>query len=148
MDCGIFLPTETSDLWRKPDLRSSGSYYFNLVGAKRAATTEGDTHLTIRSGIWRNIYAASYTGNVLGDVYLTMTGGTVTAVVQTSYSGLTTGTVTMDLSGCEIQGNIFGGNTDSNHLIGNTTIILGPGASVQSVYGGSGTRAMSRGLPL
>ena len=115
----------------------AGTYYYNIAGGTQSGTLEGDTNLTIKSGSFRNVYAAGYKGTVIGNANLTISGGNVTSVVQTSYSGATNGNVTMDLSNASIGGIVYAANTSSNDVNGNVTLRLGENLTLGTVYAGS-----------
>lgn len=115
----------------------TGGYYYCLVGGGQTEAVEGGTSLTVRSGTWRNIYAAGYKGSISGNAVLTVTGGSVTNLVQTSYSGRCGGSVTMLLSGAKLEGGVYGGNASSADVAGSVNIVLGAGLDVSKVFAGS-----------
>jgi len=115
----------------------AGSYYYNIAGGAQSGALESDTDLTIKSGSFRNVYAANYKGGLMGSANLTICGGTITAVVQSSYNGQTTGDVNIDLSNASIGGIVYAANTSSNDVNGDVTLRLGENLTLSSVYAGS-----------
>ena len=104
----------------------STSYYFCITGSFYADNVDG-MHMTVKSGTWRNIYAAAYKEAVTGDVTLTVTGGTVPNNIAPCYSGTVKGNVEMFISGVNAQTNICGtpGGGSGANVTGNVTINLG-----------------------
>ena len=111
----------------------SSSYYFCLTGSYYAASVAG-MHMTVRSGTWRNIYAASYKNEVTGDVLLTVTGGKVINNIAPTYSGKGKGNVEVNLSDVEVQTNICATPGGSGaEIAGNVTLILGDTIKAQNI---------------
>lgn len=115
---------------------NASNYYLNLI-AGGFDNEVASTDLTVKSGTWRNVYAAGFNGAVTGDAKLTMTGGAVTNVVQTGYSGTTYGDVCISLSNVAVGNTIYGGNADRGNVAGNVTLTLGKGMTATAVYAGS-----------
>ena len=103
----------------------STNYYFCIAGSFYADNVDG-MHMTVKSGTWRNIYAAAYKEAVTGSVKLTVTGGKVPNNIAPCYSASVTGDVEMDISGVNAQTNICGTPGGANAKVtGNVTITLG-----------------------
>jgi len=111
----------------------STSYYFCITGSFYADNVDG-MHMTVKSGTWRNIYAASYKEAVTGSVKLTVTGGTVPNNIAPCYAANITGSVEMDISGVTVQTNICGTPAGSSAVVsGNVTVTLGDGITAQNI---------------
>ena len=111
----------------------STNYYFCITGSFYADNVDG-MHMTVKSGTWRNIYAAAYKEAVTGDVMLTVTGGKVPNNIAPTYSGAVTGNVEMFISGVNAQTNICGTPAGSSAVIsGNVTVTLGEGVSAGNI---------------
>ena len=76
-------------------LNYTGQNYLSLVGAGYDTAFEGDTHITVKSGHFRNIYGGNVQADFKGNTKIEMTGGTVN----------------LTLAGGNYTGN-FEGNTD------------------------------------
>ena len=135
----IFLSAEGHDLTigenvSTPAYKSgSTSYYFCITGSFYADDVDG-MHMTVKSGTWRNIYAATYKEAVTGSVKLTVTGGKVPNNIAPSYSGNVGGSVEMDISGVNAQTNICGTPGGSSAVVsGNVTVTLGDGITANNI---------------
>ena len=111
----------------------STSYYFCLTGSFYADHVDG-MHMTVKSGTWRNIYAASYKEAVTGSVKLTVIGGTVPNNIAPCYAASITGSVEMDISGVTVQTNICGTPAGSSAVVsGNVTVTLGNNITAKNI---------------
>ena len=111
----------------------STSYYFCITGSLYVDNVDG-MHMTVKSGTWRNVYAAAYKEAVTGNVKLTVTGGRVANNIAPSYSGNATGNVEMLISGVNSQTNICGTPGGSGAVVtGNVTITLGDGITANNI---------------
>ena len=111
----------------------SSSYYLCITGSFYADNVDG-MHLTVKSGTWRNIYAAAYKEAVTGNVKLTVTGGTVPNNIAPTYSGNVKGNVEMVISGVNVQTNICGTPSGSSAVVsGNVSLTLTDGVSAGNI---------------
>lgn len=81
---------------------ASGAYEIAIFGGASSGTVTYDSHLVIRSGHFRAVYAGSYAGTFNGTSTLEMSGATVTGTVSAgNWSGTYNGTPTLvfDLRG-------------------------------------------------
>ena len=111
----------------------STSYYFCITGSFYADDVNG-MHMTVKSGTWRNIYAAAYKEAVTGSVKLTVTGGKVPNNIAPCYTANITGNVEMDISGVNAQANICGTPGGSAAVVsGNVTVTLRDGITAKNI---------------
>ena len=134
-----FISAEGNDLTVGENVTTpaytSGStkYYFCLAGRYSEGSVEG-MQVTVKSGTWRNIYAAGYKNAVIGNVKLAVTGGTVINNIAPAYSAAVTGNVDMDISGVTVQTNICGTPSGSAAVLtGNVNITLGDGVNANNL---------------
>ena len=86
-----------------------GASYFNLVGGGYRSSHTRGSDMTVKSGRWNNVYAASYNGSSSSAVFsggakLVVTGGTITTLTGSSFAGNTSGSSTVIITGGEITG--------------------------------------------
>jgi len=62
-------------------LNYTGLNYLSLVGAGYDTAFEGDTHITVKSGHFRNIYGGNVQADFKGNTKIEVTGGTVNLTV-------------------------------------------------------------------
>lgn len=62
-------------------LNYAGTRSLSLTGASNKTAFEGDTHITVRSGRFRNIYGGNVEANFKGNTYIEVTGGTIDVTV-------------------------------------------------------------------
>lgn len=62
-------------------LNFTGMNYLSLVGGTYDTAFEGDTHITVKSGHFRNIYGGNVQADFKGNTKIEMTGGTVNLTV-------------------------------------------------------------------
>ncbi|MBQ9428740.1 MAG: hypothetical protein IJU41_04260, partial [Clostridia bacterium] len=99
-------------------LNYTGVQWLTLVGGNFSADYTGDSHITVESGHFRNIFGGNYTGAFTGDSYLTVTGGVFdNAVCGGSYNGNFTG--------------------DTHFTFGGEGVLLYGTAAPQGVIGGN-----------
>ncbi len=82
--------------------KASGAYEIAIFGGASSGTVTYDSHLVIRGGHYRAVYAGSYAGTFSGKSTLEMSGATVTGTVSAgNWSGTYNGTPTIifDLRG-------------------------------------------------
>lgn len=125
-----YLSSEGHDLTIGKNLvcKNGGSgYRFCLTTRHGEGSVDGAT-LTVKTGNWRNVFAAGYTKATTGNARLIMTGGNVSNMVGPTYSGSLTGNVTMEISGATI-GSICAAPNQTGTVTGNVDITLGSGVS-------------------
>ncbi len=129
-------------------LPSSNGYYFTIIGARRSGDYTGDTSVTVRSGIWRNIYAGAYRDNLTGNIELTVTGGTVTTSVASSYDGLQTGDLHVFITNAHIN-KLHGANSNGSvKTKGSTEITLADGTTVDGLVKCGGANGVTGDITL
>lgn len=65
MDTGVICLNYTAQQW------------LSIVGGTSATAYVGDTHITVKSGYFRNIYGGNYNASFTGNTYIEMMGGGV-----------------------------------------------------------------------
>ena len=76
MDEGVICLNYTAQQW------------LSIVGGTSATAYTGDTHITVKSGYFRNIYGGNYNATFKGNTYVTLTGGCVDfSVIGGNYWG-------------------------------------------------------------
>jgi len=81
-------------------LNYTGLQWITLVGGNLSQAHEGDSHITVKSGHFRNIFGGNYNGSFTGNSYVTVTGGLYdNAVCGGSYSGDFTGDAHLTFGG-------------------------------------------------
>ena len=131
-------------------LNYTGMQWFSLVGGNKTADYNGDAHLTIKSGHFRNIFGGNYTGTFTGNTYVDISGGVFdNAVCGGSYNGnfngdahLTFGGEAALLYGASSPSGVIGGNlgagTTAYTFDGDVYLkICGNSAITGNVIGGS-----------
>ena len=111
-------------------LNYTGMQWLTLVGGNYSTAYSGDTHITIKSGHFRNIFGGNYTGTFTGNTYVDISGGVFdNAVCGGSYNGnfngdshLTFGGEAALLYGASAPQGVIGGN-------------LGAGSTAYTFYG-------------
>ena len=139
---------------------SSGTY-FSIVGGKHNASAgqtphTGDTSITVKSGVWEDIYFGNSNNNLTGNASLVMTGGEVKGDVKTMNGvGTFTGNETLLLSDCAVHGTVAlsgnSGNTQTLQLrasTGKTLTLAGVGTLHVDSFSGGGTLVLSKGAAL
>ena len=116
-------------------------YRFCLAGRHGEAGSVDGVILTVKSGSWRNIFAAGHTNATTGDATLIMTGGDVNNMIAPSYSGNVDGNVTMHISGKTGSAAICCAPNQTGNVTGNVNITLGGNVAgylrVKSLSGGA-----------
>jgi len=115
----------------------AGSKYFMLVGGEFKDSSRASADMTVKSGIWQNVYMGGYQGNITGDVSFTMTGGKVINLLVPSYNKAISGNVTVYLENADVGGTVYMGNANSANVGGNVDITLGQGVTMGGFYAGS-----------
>lgn len=69
-------------------LNYTAQQWLSIVGGTSSTAYTGDTHITVKSGYFRNIYGGNYNATFKGNTYVTMTGGCVDfSVIGGNYWG-------------------------------------------------------------
>ena len=111
MDEGVICLNFTSLQW------------LSIVGGNLTADYEGDAHVTVKSGYFRNIIAGNYNGSFTGNTYLIMTGGKAdNAVVGGNFNGNFTGDTHITFGG---EAAIIVGSGTPQGLVGGTLGVNG-----------------------
>ncbi|MBQ8836903.1 MAG: hypothetical protein IJ002_05295 [Clostridia bacterium] len=131
-------------------LNYTGMQWPSLVGGNKTAAYNGDAHITIKSGHFRNIFGGNYTGTFTGNTYVDISGGVFDyAVCGGSYNGnfsgdshLTFGGEAALLYGASAPAGVIGGNLGSGSTAytfdGDVYLkICGNSAITGNVIGGS-----------
>lgn len=108
-------------------LNYTGLNYLSLVGGSYDTAFEGDTHITVKSGHFRNIYGGNVQADFKGNTYIEMTGGTVNLTVAGgNYTGNFEGSTTI----------VFGGEAALMYGVNAPTGFIGGtvGKSTGTVY--------------
>ena len=114
---------------------ASSGYHLNIVGGTYTGTVHS-TNLTIRSGVWQNIYVGGFACTVSTTASLTMTGGEVVNALMSNYRKNTVERVTMNISNAKISA-LYCGNGAKENLSADVTLTLGEGFSCPNIYAGS-----------
>ncbi|MBQ9428767.1 MAG: hypothetical protein IJU41_04395 [Clostridia bacterium] len=131
-------------------LNYTGVQWISLVGGNYDSAFAGDTHITVKSGHFRNLFAGNYTGAFTGNTYLNITGGVFdNAVCGGSYNGNFTGDTHITFGGEAvllygtaapqgiIGGNLGGGST-AYTFTGDTHLLICGNAGINgNVIGAS-----------
>lgn len=108
--------------------KNGGSgYRFCLTTRYGEGSVDGAT-LTVKTGNWRNVFAAGYSKATTGDATLVVTGGNISNLLGPTYSGNVTGNVTMAVSGATV-GSICMAPNETGTVAGNVSLTLGSGVS-------------------
>ena len=109
----------------------ANGYNFCLTGGTKDTAYEGGSHLTVRSGAWRNVYVGNYKGTMTGAAVYEMSGGTIDNYIGVTYNGTHTGPLTMTFTGGTVNGTVYGGNTYTSGAInGDVSISVSAPAAV------------------
>lgn len=114
---------------------ASSGYPLNIVGGTYNGSVES-TDITIRSGVWKNVYVGGFACTVGTTAKLTMTGGEVVTGLYSNYRKNVADSVTIDISNTKI-GALYCGNAFKENLSADVTLTLGEGFSCPTVYAGS-----------
>ncbi|MBQ4557544.1 MAG: hypothetical protein IJA60_07855 [Clostridia bacterium] len=109
----------------------------SLVGGHYSTDYKGDTHITVKSGMWRNIFGGNYEGAFIGNTYVEMLGGTVVnSLVGGNYNSDFTGDSHITFAGNAsivytastqgiVGGNLGDGGSKKINFNGNIYMTLG-----------------------
>lgn len=112
--------------------------YFTIAagGYGGSGTLEGSNTLTILGGTWKNVYGSSYTGSMTGDTQIVIENASILRY-SASYSAKHTGHISVSMKNTQVrEGIIYMANYNKNDITG-TTLTLGEGVQVNTVYTGS-----------
>ena len=126
----------------------TGHQYLSVTGGAEEGTLTGDSHVTIKSGIFHNVYGANRKGTFNGNSYLDVTGGSiVNGICGGNYVGTFTGDVHFTFAGSAsllytasngLTGGNMGDGSTTTTFTGNIYLTLGGKCGINNnVFGGS-----------
>ena len=122
----------------------TGHQHLSVAGGVEDGTLESDSHVTIKSGMFHNVYGGNRNGDFTGTSYLNVTGGAITnGICGGNFAGDFTGDVNFTFAGSAsllytASNGLSGGNLNAGTLTGNIYLTLGGKCGLNNnVFGGS-----------
>ena len=106
---------------------STSTYRFCITGRYGAGSVDGVT-ITVKSGLWRNIFPGGYKSATTGNATLIMTGGDSNNLIAPTFSGNISGDTAMYVSGATFTA-LCAAPNETGVITGNVDITLGDGAA-------------------